>query len=299
VRLAVFVLGVFALAALLPTAVGQEAGGATQTAAPGAEDLLATVRDIIGGNTGGGGIIIAILAFMAAIAVYLWFGLPSWLSRGGKKAVAGLARVEAPKGYDFIAYVVDAASKTISKERYVKISESLYMSTNLSKPSFLYVPEEADTYICRDGKAVVPCGIAYKEGMLTMLLDPKLAGAHELAASSRLISIEEGELDKLLAELYKKGERKMHEVPISPDTRIGFTFNIKNMIRGYLDVLRQANEMMIHFLNTANQAESIEKFMRAAAKLQETRFTWLKWVVYLIMAAGIAAALFSVVGGGG
>jgi len=141
--------------------------------------------------------------------------------------------------------------------------------------------------------------IAYKQGILGLLVDPELASADTLAADANLISITDEELEKLLAALYQKEEKKLGYIPISPEARIGFVFNVKNMITRYLQVLRNADEMMIHFLNVANQVESIERFMKTVAKVHEARWSWLRWVMMIILSLAIGLAIISVVSGGG
>ena len=239
---------------------------------------------------------IFLTAMTGVIIAYLWYTpLFGRKRRPRELAWAKAVQLKPPRGYDFMTYVVDKAERSIEKDYYIKISENLYMSTNLSKLSFLYVPGNAEIYMCREGKTMVPCGTAYRQGLLTLLVDPELATAHDLATATGLISIDDRELDKLLSELYKKGEKKVQQIPITPETKIGFTFDIKNMIKGYLRILMSADEMMMYFLNTANKAESIERFLKTAERLQEARLSWLNKVAYFILALAIALAMLMIV----
>ena len=267
------------------------------TTPAGGNDVIGMIGNVLKPRKGTSmGITLFIFAVMVTIAVYLWYSIPSIIGKkkaSPRKSYARQVKVSPPSGYDFLAFVVDDKSKTISREEFVKIGEGLYISTNVGNPSFLYVPDTAETYICTSRNKAVPCGLAYRKGILSLLIDPELASTHELAASSKLIGITGDELDKLLGELYKKGERKLHEVPISPDTRIGFVFNIKNMLKYYNSILRNADEMMIHFLHTANQAESIERFMKTSIKMQEAKFGWMKWFGYVAISIGLAVAIIA------
>lgn len=276
-------------------------GAGTTTAKPGPPNPINVIRGVFKpSKSAEAAVIIVGLAVFLVMGLYAWFMIPHIFGRRAqKKSFASLVKVSPPKTYDFITYTIDAVDKRITKDYYVKISESLYVSTNLSTPSFLYIPENTETYLCMDGKSLVPCGLAYREGLLTILVDPRLAATHDLARASGLISMDETELDKLLSTLYKKGEKKMQEVAVAPDTRIGVVFDVRNLIKSYLAVLRSADDMMIHFLKTANQSESIERFMKAAARLQETRLSWLRWVSMLVMFAAVAIALVAIVLGGG
>lgn len=221
-------------------------------------------------------------------------------SSPGLSSKAKYVEIEIPKRADFVAYVTDPTEKTIRLESFLKISENLYMGTNISKPTFLYVPDNVEVYQCKiERKASFPCGLAHREGLLAILVDPRLAGAHELAQVTGIINAEESELDKLLSKLYMQGETKFGVVPISPDTGFGITLNLRKMTKGYLSVLRSADEMMMHFLHTASQAESIQDFVKASIRLQRARFSWLKWVAILIMSAALAIGIVEMFKGGG
>ena len=263
------------------------------------DEVLNNFRELLPERSSGLGFKVVVAGIMIVLILYIWFMPPIIGGRASKtKAWAKSVRVSPPRGYDFIVYIVDESDKTVSKDYFVKIGERLFMSTNISKPSYLYVPKHVETYLCKEGKSLVPCGLGHREGLLTILIDPKLASVHDLAIESGLISINENELNKLLSTLYKKGEKKMQEIPISPDTKIGFMFNIKNMIKGYLNILRSADEMMIHFLQTANASENIEKFVRTAVQLQAGKLSWLKYVGWVVMMISLAIGIIIILSGG-
>jgi len=281
------------------TAINNTVSNTTQAAQP--VNIFEQIRragEVMG--SGGGSVFYIVGTAIAVILIlYIWY-YPSSVKKAetAEARFVRLTSVKPPKGYDFIAYVVDESEKVIRKERFLKIGDSLYISTNVSSPTFLYTPDHVDTYLCTDGKSMVPCGLAYKQGLLSMIVDPRLAGLHDLSTQAGLISLEEGELDKLLSTLYIQGEKKIGIIPITPGSHIAFTFNLRNMIKGYLSILRSADEMMIHFLHTANQAESIQNFMKAAARLQQSRFSWLQYVALMIMAIAIGIGIVQVLSRG-
>ena len=234
------------------------------------------------------------------IAVYIYFKpsvnagkprSPSALASGGGKS---------PRSYDFLAKIVDDEKRMIYDEKYVKLSKNIYINTDVSKPSFLYIPDDYKPYICRYSKGrttyTVPCGLAYKRNIMAMILDSELATANDMAEQAGLISTTTEEMDKLLAELFARLKEKTGYIPISPNLSVAFSFDIKNMTRRYINVLREADNLMIHFLNVAGQAESVERLIRSATELQKARFSWLKWIVYIMFALGIVVSMILTVG---
>jgi len=216
---------------------------------------------------------------------------PSALASGGGKS---------PRSYDFLAKIVDDEKRMIYDEKYVKLSKNIYINTDVSKPSFLYIPDDYKPYICRYSKGrttyTVPCGLAYKRNIMAMILDSELATANDMAEQAGLISTTTEEMDKLLAELFARLKEKTGYIPISPNLSVAFSFDIKNMTRRYINVLREADNLMIHFLNVAGQAESVERLIRSATELQKARFSWLKWIVYIMFALGIVVSMILTVG---
>gem|GEM_PF-5866848 len=263
-------------------------------------DVVSEIGRVISGGKGARTAFYVLAgAIVLILALYIWF-MPLKKGRKGGKAgeYARLAEIQPPRGYDFVTYTVDGNDRVIRKEKYIKLSDNFYLSTSVTSPTFLYIPSHVRPYLCRDGKSMIPCGLAFKKGIMSIIVDPELAASNDLAAKAGIISLENRELDKLLSDLYKKEEMRVGEVAISPETKVAFGFNLENMIKGHLGILRAANDMMIHFLNTASEAENIEKFMKTAAKMAGVKLNWLKWVAYIIMASAIAIAMIQVLRGG-
>lgn len=241
-------------------------------------------------------IYVVFFGVLIALVLMIWF-MP--FNRKNKiKEYASVTELKPPKGYDFIAYVIDDENKTISKQKFIKISKNFFMSTSLTNPSFLFVPPGSETYLCKESGTITPCALVWRQGLLSMLVDPELASAETLASATKVIDINEEELDKMLSALYSKAGRKQGYIQIAPDVSFSIAINTKTLIKKYLRLLRSADELLVHFLQTAKEAESIERFMKTAAKMQEAKFSWAKWIAYLILSAAVAFGMLMMIRGG-
>jgi len=93
------------------------------------------------------------IAVLAIFAMYLFWGPPS---KGSKEEKTYTVKLSKPKSYDFIVYVVDEANGEIKKDKLIKVTENLYVSTDISNPTFYYTPPNVKKYLCKQGKTVVP-----------------------------------------------------------------------------------------------------------------------------------------------
>jgi len=183
----------------------------------------------------------------------------------------------------------------IERKCFERLADNLYF--NPKDPTFLVILK--DTKIYRfEGKPTVPI---YSSSILSIPLNPK-----KLTLQTAFFSTEEfselssEELEKLIAKLYSLEEKVQGHIVVSPNTKIAFSFRPVKLIREALDdSVRRASEALIHILQILRRADVYERLVKSLTELQRSKYTWMQYLMYIIIAIGIVIVLMSIFGGGG
>ena len=238
----------------------------------------------------GSGLKFALLAFGVLILIILVF--------------FRMAKGKAKSKGDLLVLEVDENRGEITERSYVRIGASSYVYVGSDGPRFLEVTPGTKIYRCTRGGKSVPCVLAYPRDILALRVDPELAAAtHLLLGSEEMFDVAtEDDAVKMLKALYDRMGRdeRMHVILEGP-TRVLFAFNLRKIVTGIMDIFAvEGATFFKHLLATASNVQVLERLYKALTEFAESRYKWMNYIAYVVIAIGVASMLiFTVLGGGG
>ncbi len=252
-----------------------------------APNIFSGVSAFFGGLFGGFSIVSIILGLAIAVALaFILFG------RGGGGGGGG----SPPGKGDLLVLEYDEDSGEIVERMFTRIGASSYVYTGPDGPKFLEITPGTRIYKCRKGKKIVPCVPAYPRDILAIPFDPALAAATSLLlARDDMVEIaSESDAVKLLKALYDRMEDKQGKVVLEGPTRVLFSFNLKRILTGVMDIFAVEGATFIkHFLSSAANVAMLERLYRALGEMVERRYRWIQYAAVGVVAVGLAIGLAS------
>ena len=206
---------------------------------------------------------------------------------------------ETPVGMgDLIAIVFDEDANEIKELRFVKIGANSYVHVGPFGPLFLEVTPGTKIYRCRNRMPCVPAEI---HGIMAVPVDTELASAtHLLFNTEELANVREEDAIKLMKVLYERMEERIGHVPVEGPSKVAFAFNIPKIIHRIMGIFAtQGGALILHFLQTMADVAAQERYLQALGAYMQKKYTWLWYIILLVIAFGIAAAMIQAMGGVG
>jgi len=205
-------------------------------------------------------------------------------------ALAVMAAVRRNAGEFIDALVVNPATNEIRATRFYKVEENLYMSQ--SNPPIIMVLTGGATYTYRVGRRSWQVVLAIAHTHIAHPLEPRIAELAYLAQKAGPVTLfADGGTDivSFIRRAAQAEEKQTRIVRAAPGIDIAIQIDLKTgMIQFVDEIFERASRTIQHILSSIAAYDKVAKMLEARARYEAVRFSWLRWLILIILVSAIA-----------